>query len=123
MKYLSGKESNRDEITPWQGIKFKPFNPWLLTNDDAGSSQGFVIKVVPTPPFFSMISDRIYFLFFFSFNNVRGRFREVLSMNVGFLIWSEKVSMKHIVYLPLGWKSKFVHYRSHDFFYFEGSFM
>ena len=63
MKYQAGKERNRKEIGTWQAMKFISFNPWLLTNNGAGSSQGFMIKVVPTPPLFLFKGTAYVFAF------------------------------------------------------------
>jgi len=53
---------------------------------------------------FSVVSDWFYFVFFFYIDKIWWRFREVLSMNISFVVWSKKSSMKHIVYVPLNWK-------------------
>jgi hypothetical protein len=47
---LARKEiGKKSDVLLCHSISFHS-NPWLLTNDGAGTSQGFIIKVVPTTP-------------------------------------------------------------------------
>ena len=50
------------------------------------------------------VFDRLDLIFFRSFHQIRGRFREIRSMCLCFLIQHEKSEMEYIVDLPSGRK-------------------
>src|SRR5882724_12104343 len=52
----------------------------------------------------STIFDLLYFIFFRSFHQIRGRFHEIRSMCLRFLIWHEKSEVKYVMDLPTGRK-------------------
>jgi hypothetical protein len=49
---------------------------------------------------YRLIRDNVfYFVFFFSFYQIRGRLRKCFSVDFCLMEWYQKVYMKHIVYL------------------------
>ena len=59
-----------------------------------------------------MFLDALHFVFFFSFDEVRWRLREVRAMFGSFIVWGEKGGVEDVMDFPVGWESEAIGYWS-----------